>query len=195
MVHMAYKEVTLEDGGPCQVRVLGLYELDSALMADDVGDYQHTYPNGQTKTYTLRDWPDGEPEKPPVLEELAEVGSLHWAMWNRWRLYQAVLSHRLKQIEAAERHAHQVAKYVLRDCLSPEDLPRVVTPADLAKILQAALVVEVGMEDIETALAATFPGLVQWQEYFEGFTQIAARRGRGDQYAAVGSSDAAGVAA
>jgi hypothetical protein len=190
---MSYKTVTLDDGGPCQVRVLTLYELDNVPF-EDPGEYQHTYPNGQTKTYTLRDGPDGEPEKPPGLEELAEHGSLHWAMWRRWNLYQAVLAHRLKQIEATDRHAHEVAKYILAHCISPEDYPR-VTPGDLSKILQAALVTEVGMEAIETALAVTFPGLVQWQEYFEGFTQAPARRGRGRQHATVGSADAAGVAA
>lgn len=187
-----YKTVTLDDGGAAQVRVLALYELDAVLF-EDPGEYQHVYPNGQSKTYTLRDWPEGEPEKPPVAEELAEHGSLHWAQWNRWRLYQAVLAHRLKQIEAADRHAHQVARYVLAHCISPGDLPRLVTPADLEKILQAALVTEVGMEAIETALAVTFPGLVQWQEHLEDPAQTAARRGRGHQHAVVGGADAASV--
>lgn len=187
-----YKTVTLDDSGPCQVRVLALYELDAVLF-EDPGEYQHVYPNGQSKTYTLRDWPEGEPEKPPVAEALAEHGSLYWAMWRRWNLYRDVLNHRLKQIEATDRHAHEVARYVLAHCISPEDYPR-VTPADMVRIHQAALVAEVSMEGIEIALAVTFPGLVQWQGSFEGFTQAPVRRRRGRQHAAMGSADAAGVA-
>lgn len=182
---MVYKTIILGDGGPCQVRVLELYELDK-VPYEDPGEYQHTYPNGQTKIYTLANWPQGEPETPPIPEELCGDNIIYLAMWARWRLYQAVLSHRLRQISAGEKHAHDVARYILANCISPEDYPRVTSPADLEKIYFVALVAEVSREDIEAALASTFPGQLQWEFYFDGLIQPAARRGQRHQYQAVG---------
>lgn len=174
------KTVTLpSDGLPCEVRVLGLYELDSVPF-DDPGDFQYEYQmtNNQItkKTYTLRNWPEA-PEQPTKPRELCEAGSYEWALWNRWDLYEAVLQRRYEQIEAAERHAHDVGRYVIRECLAPKDQPRVKMPKDLEVICGAAMVDEETIGGIESALSGTFPGLLGWALDFAGAGGAASGRG------------------
>jgi hypothetical protein len=156
------KSVTLSDGLPCDVRVLGIYELDSVPF-DDPGEFEYDYQVSdnqvQKKRYTLRDWTEA-PEKPDTPKELCEHGSYEWAQWNAFDLYQAVLQHRLLQIERSEQHAHSVAKYIISNCLAEADRGRVRLPGDLEVVLQAALVEEETIGGVETALAVTFPGLL-----------------------------------
>lgn len=157
---MATRNVVLSDGQPSEWRILDLYELD-AVPFGDPGEYAVTYENGQKQTYTLAHWPDGEPETPPVPKDACEVGGLHWAMWNRWELYQRVLAHRLSQIEAGERYAHDIAHYILEHCpIDPADRARVAWPEDLAAVIEAVMVREVGQREVEAALAATFQGVI-----------------------------------
>lgn len=164
------KTVTLSDGDPCEVRVLGLYELDSVPIGD-IEDFKYDYQISESqvtkKTYTLRDWTEA-PQKPDTPKELCEAGSLGWAMWNAWDLYEAVLQRRYEQIEAAERHAHEVGRYVIRECLAEGDRGRVRLPGDLEVILQAALVEELTLAEVGAALAITFSGFMGWSVDFAG---------------------------
>lgn len=161
------KTVTLSDGGPCEVRILGLYELDSVPF-DDPGEFQYEYQISQNqvvkKTYTLRDWSEA-PEKPAVPKELCEAGSYEWAQWGAHDLYQAVLQHRWLQIEKAEEHAHGVAKYIIANCLSEQYRARMRTPGDLEAVMQAALVAEETAEDLARAMADTFQIDLGWPAY------------------------------
>lgn len=165
-----FKTVTLSDGGPCEVRVLGIYELDQ--VADDTPeDFQYDYQISENqvtkKTYTLRDWTE-VPEKPIALRELCEYGSLEWAQWNAFALYEAVLQRRYEQIEASERHAHDVARYVIRECLAEGDRGRVRMPGDLEAVMGAALVAEETAEDLARAMAITFQIDLGWPAYSGG---------------------------
>jgi hypothetical protein len=174
-----FKTVILSDEGPVEVRTLGLYELDSVPF-NDPGDFEFDYQlsSGQVtkKRYTLRDWTE-TPEQPTQPRESCEPGSYEWALWNRWDLYSAVLQRRLEQIEAAERHTHDVARYVIRACLAEADRGRVRTPGDLEAVMGAALVEEETIGGIEAALAVTFPGFLGWHFDFAGAGGLAGGRG------------------
>lgn len=169
------KTVTLSDGLPCEVRALGLYELDQVAF-DDPGDFQYDYQISESqvtkKTYTLRDWSE-VPEKPITLRELCEYGSLEWAQWNAFALYEAVLQRRYEQIEASETHAHDVGRYVIRECLAEGDRARVLTPGDLEAVMGAALVDELTLAEVGAALAITFPGLLGWSADFASLEHLA----------------------
>lgn len=169
------KTVTLSDGLSCEVRVLGLYELDSVPF-DDPGEFQYIYQisdnQTQMKTYTLRDWTE-VPEKPITLRELCEAGSYEWAQWNAFALYEAVLQRRYEQIEATERHAHDVGRYVIRECLAEGDRGRVLMPGDLEAVMGAAMIEELTLAEVGVALANTFPGLVGWSVDFASSEHLA----------------------
>lgn len=170
-----YKTVTLSDGGPCEVRVLELYELD-VIPDNTPEDFQYDYQISESqvtkKAYTLRDWTEA-PEKPTTPKELCTHGSLEWAMWNAWDLYEAVLQRRYEQIEATEAHAHDVARYVIRECLAEGDRGRVRLPGDLEAVMGAAMVEELTLQEVGVALANTFPGLMGWSVDFAGAQHLA----------------------
>lgn len=168
------KTVTLSDGGPCEVRVLGLYELD-AVAFDDPGEFEYDYQISSLtnqitkKRYTLRDFDPGGPERPTVPKELCTGDSYEdeWerARWDSYDLYQAVLQRRYEQIEASERHAHDVGRYVIRECLAEGDRGRVRLPGDLEAVMGAALVAEETAEDLARAMAITFQIDLGWPAY------------------------------
>jgi hypothetical protein len=174
-----FKTVTLSDGDPCEVRVLGLYELDSVPF-DDPGEFEYDYQISESqvtkKRYTLRDW-DEVPKEPTKPKESCETDSYEWAMWNAYDLYQAVLQRHYEQIKASEAHAHDVGRYVIRECLAESDRGRVLTPGDLDLICAAAMVDGETMGGIEAALASTFPGLLGWSLDFAGDGGAASGRG------------------
>ena len=145
--------VELDSGVQIQVRVLGLYELDEVAI-DDPGPFTflYTLPDGQVrpKRYTLDYWPQ-PPETPELAKELCQEGTVEWAMWNRRDLYEAVLQREIERVELQELCAHDIARYVLETCVTDQDRAKIVTFEDVARVLNAAIVKEVSLQDIADA--------------------------------------------
>jgi hypothetical protein len=147
-----FKEVTLSDGEPCSVRVLGLFELD-AVGPVIPGPYRY-----QMLTYTGQVYeaeyplPDEPPEKPDDPEP--EQGSIDWRNLQDYETYQCALAHEGERTRAVEDWLNNCAAYILEHCL--EDPTRLVEPEDYKAVYAAATVPRLRMDDIEAALAGTY---------------------------------------
>lgn len=161
---MPMKTVTLSDNLPCDVRQLQLYELD-AVPFDDPGPFLMVdiLAGGETQTreYDLAAW--DEPPKPPAIpKDECEPDSLEAALWLIYDRYQAAVYQHSVRLHAFIERGHSIARYILANCIAEADRNRIVTPEDYHRIYAAAMVSEVRMEDIEAALASTFPGYLEW---------------------------------
>lgn len=156
-----YKEVTLSDKNTCQVRVLGLFELDVVGPAIP-GPYRY-----QVLTYTGQVYeaeypiPDEPPEKPEDPEP--ETGSVEWRQLQDYETYLCAVAHEETRAAAVEDWLNNCAAYVVEHCLEPADRARLVEPEDYAAVYAAAVVPRLTMDDIEDALSqvyrAEFAGL------------------------------------
>jgi len=147
-----HKEVTLSDGEPVKVRVLGLFELDAVGPAIP-GPYRYqilTY-TGQVyeAEYPLTDEP---PEKPD--EDKPEPGSIAWRELQDYETYLCALAHEETRAQAVEDWLNNCAEYILDHCV--EDATRLVEPEDYETVYAAACVPKLRMDDIEAALAQTY---------------------------------------
>lgn len=148
------KEVTLSDGEPCLVRVLGLFELDG-IGPEIPGPYRYsilTY-TGQVyeEEYTLPDQPPDRPE-----DEKPEQGSPAWHQLQDYETYLCAVAHEEKRAQAIEGWLNNCAAYILEHCLAEEDRARLVEPEDYWAVYAAACVPKLRLEDIESALAQVY---------------------------------------
>lgn len=160
----------LTNGRIVRYRRLRLYELDTVPF-NDPGPFRYPYKlaNGQTveRIYDISQWP--EPPTPPNTPEyLCQPDSYEAALWQVYNTYQAALNQRLKQVEAGETYAHDVARYVMDNCLTwgqPEWFTEV---EDYTSLYNRVIYREVTLQEVEAALAATFPGYLRRQAIFTG---------------------------
>lgn len=157
------KIVTLSDGEPCQVRVLGLFELDK-LNPPEMKPF--------TYTFTMMDGSEVEdvynpfnlevePPIPDVAREDCQPNSVGWFMWLERETYEAAISHWEQNWLDLERYAKESKRYIYENCLQDADKSRVVTPEDFKLIEDAALVPQVTEELIAETLRNTFPGEIR----------------------------------
>lgn len=190
------QEVILTDGEPCSVRALGLYELD-AVPFDVPQPYKiSVIVAGGVIEERDYDLSAPAPERPERPEHLCQPGSVDYDRWMLWNRFLAAITRERERIEATGRYAHDVAKYVLENCISAEDRVRIATPEDLDKVLAAAIMFrEVSLQDIEHVLETVFQGQLQWATYLSGLAALAARQRGSDLNPLMGSPDPASLAA
>lgn len=187
----------MDSGDYIRARRLALYELD-VVPFDDVGPFLYPYKTSSghivETAYDLAQWKTA-PEPPDTPESECTDGSTEQARWNAYHVYQAAIAHRLKQIDAGEQYTKDVAKYILTNCLSSTDCGKVISPDDYERLYKFVLNSEVKMEDIEAALASTFPGYIrQWSNIAAALQNIGEVSRFGERDPAVGSGDTPGVA-
>jgi hypothetical protein len=160
----------LANGRIIRYRRLRLYELD-IVPFDDPGPFRYPYKlsNGQTveRIYDISQWPE-PPTAPATPEHLCSPDSYEAALWQVFNTYQAALSQRIKQIEATEQYAHDVAKYVIENCVTWGRSEWFTEPEDYTSLYQRVIYREVTLQEVEAALAATFPGFIRRQAIFTG---------------------------
>jgi hypothetical protein len=149
-----HKEVTLSDGQPVQVRVLGLFELDT-VGPEIPGPYRYQVLTWTGRVYEIEYTPPDEPPEKPDAEE-PEPRSLEWHQLQDYETYQAWLAHEADRVRAIEQWLENCAHYVLERCLEQEDRERIIEPEDYHAVHEAALVPRLRKEDIAQALAQTF---------------------------------------
>jgi hypothetical protein len=160
-----YKEVILSDGDPCQVRGLGLFELEQ-VGPEIPGPYTYDI---LTVTgviyrveYDLKKNLERPPQK-PVDEppDNLNPASPEWAAWNEWDHFQAAIAHERARFDVIEEYLTNVAAYITEHCLETADQARLVEPEDYRAVYAAALVPRLTLDDIEKALKsyrATYKG-------------------------------------
>lgn len=152
--------VTLSNGESCKVRQLGLFELDGKGR-EILGPYRYTLllASGQfvEAEYDIRalTYTPTRPEMPP---DQIKQGSPEWYQLQDFDTYTAALAHEKLRIESYEGYANDIAAYILKACVNPDDHNRIITPGDWDKVHSAALVPELTLEGLANCLAETFPG-------------------------------------
>lgn len=163
-----HKTVTLSDNQPCQVRQLGLFELDGVgreLISPY--KYQLLMATGQIleDEYDLRAFdtppkpPDGEPSK-------IESGSYEWYNLQEFETYQKAIAHEKTRLESYEGHLLDISHYIIKNCISADDRERIVTADDYKTVYQAAIVPLLTEEVITDILRDTFQSIIWWQANF-----------------------------
>lgn len=172
--------VTLSDGEECQVKRLGIFELDD-IAPEDPGEFTYIVKDLTGKEhevpFDLDAW-DEPPEKPQVddYRELEEE-SPEWFDMLDYQLYQAALQHRKYRIMKVGEYYERVAQYVLANCLEPEDRKRIVTNADWENVYRAAMVPQLNMELIEKTLRSTYAASFQEKDLLKAVESLPKGRG------------------
>ena len=154
----------LSDGKPISVRRLRFLELEDNVPYNVDPPYIHKYEvfgGVQEVPYSLRDWPT-PPQKPDQPMSLVQPGSVLYAQWESYNLYQAVLLHTQRQREQERQYLVDCARYIKQKCIPAKDKVRVIEPEDYEAITFEAACPEVRREDLEAELSATFQGFVGW---------------------------------
>lgn len=163
------KEVTLSDGKPCTVRILGLFELDDVAPDNAPGPFYEKLEGVEGKTVSrLYVAPDVPPEEPKRSRAEAKDDTQLFEQWAEYDTYQLYLEHRRVEAEFINKYAEDAKKAILGLCLSADDQGRVATLEDWRKIHTTALSAQLTEEDIAAVLRNNFP------------SQIYGPRGAGD---------------
>lgn len=149
--------VTLSDGLPCEVRRLGLYELD--FVTDELPDRVFYYEMGILGGQTVKapyQFPAEPPQPPDMPLEECQPNSREWRQWQNVQTYEAAIAHLHTWTVAFEKWRNDRDDYILRTCVNEADWQHVKTPEDWKKILAAAVVPELTMEALERQALTIF---------------------------------------
>jgi hypothetical protein len=153
------KTVTLSDGNPCAVRVLGLFELDEVAPDNAPGPFYEVVTGVDGKRVsTLYKPPAVPPEKPEIPREQVVQFSSEYEAWIDYEMYQQYVEHRQKEVAVMQKYRVKAKAKIMRDCLAREDRERVISMEDWNKVHGAALSAQLTEEDIAGALRNNFPG-------------------------------------
>lgn len=185
------KTVTLSDNLPCQVRQLGLFELDG-VGREIIGPYRYALfmATGQIleDEYELRAWE--KPPTPPDIEpSKIEPQSYEWYMQQEFETYQAAIIHERTRMESYEGYLSDIGAYILANCISPTNRNRIVTASDYQAVYQAAIVPTLTEEVITVTLRDTFQSVFRWEANFRqsNYWFKRARQAVGDSVVGVGN--------
>lgn len=183
---MRHVHVTLSDGESCQVRVLGLFELEKvAPDKRDPGPFFYTIRlHGGREVeapYNLADL-DSPPKKPDIPREDVRMGQPEYDQWIEYDIYRGALRHQERRIQLAEERLREIATYIMENCLGAGDAYRIVTDEDWQKVHKAALVPEVSRDDLELALSGTFHAEYNGVPLLDAMENV---KGSGVSYAAI----------
>lgn len=153
------KTVILSDNEPCEVRQLGLFELDNKAP-EVMGAYRYTLilATGQVQEddYDIYAW--AEPPKKPTGD--IQPSTPEWEQLKEYETYQAALAHEKERLKSFEERIEAIKSYILQTCISDENLQRIVEPEDWQKVYNAALIPQIKEEDIAHCLRETFQGFI-----------------------------------
>lgn len=163
-----HKTITLSDNLPCQVRQLGLFELDN-VTTEIIGPYKYSLlmATGQIleDEYDLRAF-DTPPRPPDVEPSKIEPHSYEWYAQQEFETYQAAILHEQTRLDSYEARLRDISRYILEHCLSSDDRQRIITPDDYNAIYQAALTPLLTEEVLAEILSSTFQGIIRWETNF-----------------------------
>jgi len=155
-------EITLSNGDIIPIRKLNLYELSINVPFDNPGPYQIVLElDGgiqQVIDYDLTKFTT-PPTKPDFPMNQCEANSHDMALWLRYNHYQAALTQAKFQAECTEQHAHDVAQYIIENCVNDDDRDK-ISISDYPALQQAVLCPEVTGKDISDVLSEVFLGFV-----------------------------------
>ena len=170
------------DGEPCEVKTLGLFDLD-ALAPNDAGRYTYEMKLASGETAVIEfpleryDEPPPKPEKPE--SEILE-GTTGWYRLLEWQRYQAALSHEIRRADQVVGYVEDVAAFILEHCLSDSDKGRIVDQGDWEEVYSVALVPQLTIDLITRTLQQTFRAKFDDEEIFDALNKASGGKGAYD---------------
>lgn len=153
------KPITLSDGKPCTVRVLGLFDLDHIDLHSKLpGEFFEDVEMGGKIVRKKYIPPNLPPKKPAGSKKTTAKGSPEWHNWMEYEIYSLYIEHRKKEARIMSKYMEAVAKHIMDTCVTLEDRSRIIEKEDWRDVRRAALFARISREDLATALANTFPG-------------------------------------
>jgi hypothetical protein len=161
---MVTTTITLSDGGPCEVKRLGIFDMDNVGPAL-VGPFVYTVKmlDGQEVDveYDLRKI-TRPPQHPGVPENEIDEGTPTWHALLDYQTYTMAVAHERKRLNSAVDFIMEQSRYAVDSTLHDDDIERILTREDYLAVLAAALVPELTSE----VLADTFKN--HFNAYFQG---------------------------
>lgn len=166
-------EVTLSDGGPCEVRTLGIFELDT-IRREFLGPfvYEMTVLGGSKRKveYDISKYEElGRPIPQPskIPESELKENTQEWYDHRDWQLYSAAEHHGIDRLNNVSEYCDDVVAYILSKAISAEDQKRIVIESDWEKVYLAALVPQVTEKMIVHVLRDTYQAEYEDDEVFD----------------------------
>ena len=156
------KTVTLSDGEECEVAVLPIFGLDEVAPDKEIGPFYYDFKIGDQVVQDVYDPFRAEvpPQPPAVPRHECLPGSVGALQWEEYDTYRAAVVHWERNYTLLDKYYAETKRYILKNCLSPEDRKRVVTPEDMDAVYHAALVPQVEEGIIADVLRKSFQGAV-----------------------------------
>ena len=172
---MVTTTITLSDGGPCEVKRLGIFDMDN-VGPTLVGPFVYTVKmlDGQEVDveYDLRKI-TRPPQHPGVPENEIDEGTPTWHALLDYQTYTMAVAHERKRLVSAVDIIMEQSRYVVDSSLSDEDIERILTREDYLGVLQAALVLELTPEVLADTFKNHFSAYFQGKEIFDAMDSIA----------------------
>lgn len=166
-------EVTLSDGGSCEVRTLGIFELDR-IRREFLGPFTFKMKilGGSEKEveYDISKYEELDrpiPQKPKTPQEELVPETEEWYQFRDWQLYQAALNHNRLRLESVAAYCDDVASYLIAHCVSPEDSIRIVIDRDWKKVYKVALIPPITEKLLIETLRDSYQASFDDQEIFD----------------------------
>lgn len=162
-------DVVLSDGKECHVETLGYFELDNIPLPNiGVFTYEMKMITGDMRQaeFDISQYEE-LPKKPDIPEYEVVEDTRSWYEWRTYQLVQAALLHGRLRIESAHDYCEQINRYILSNCIAPEDIKRIKTLEDWVKIRRAALIPPLTRDRLADTLRTTFNATYNDNEIFD----------------------------
>lgn len=173
--------VILSDGDPCEVRKLGLYELDYVALPAIMGPWTYSLMIAGKPVEVEFDLYayEAPPAKPDIPESEIKEKSEAWYDWREYHYYHAALLHEKRRNAATADYLIEIAHYILENCISEADRYRIVNSEDWNAVYTAALVQQLTREVLIDTLK-TFKAEYGDKEIFEALEEASGGEGKYD---------------
>ena len=171
---MATTTVQLSDGQPCEVRRLGIFELD-VVGPTLVGPFTYKFKlaNGEEveTDYDLSKITN-PPSHPGVPEnEIVENTPQYHALLE-WQTYKAAVQHEQKRLSSVIEYVLEVSQYIANHALAADDVRRVLDDADWLTVYEAALVPQLTYEVLTQTFKDHFSAHYEGKEILEAMRRL-----------------------
>ena len=171
---MAKTTVQLSDGQPCEVRRLGIFELD-VVGPTLVGPFTYKFKlaNGESVEveYDLNKITN-PPQHPGVPENEIVEGTPQWHALLEWQTYKAAVQHEQKRLASAIGYVLEITKYIADHSIAHDDQQRIIDDADWQIVYEAALVPQLTYEVLAQTFKDHFSAHFDGKEVFDAMRSM-----------------------
>jgi len=168
---MIETELELSNGERVKVRRLGLFELDDNIdrAIPDPYTYEVRLVTGETFRHRFDlSRPRTQPDTP---YEEAQAGTKEYYDWREYMRYEEALQHQEQQGIAYENYCHNVAEYIMCNCLSGSS-PNDIKAEDYPEIYRAALCPMVTFEEIYHVFSKNFEASFDGKNLLDALNEL-----------------------